>query len=83
VISRMERKEKMETKPIKFSTCIRCGVHRKDKSRNFFGVWFVDWENKVGWCPICAGVITQINAGYDQGRLCFPIPLQAIWTTNR
>lgn len=76
-------KEKdMETQSNRISICTRCGVHQKDRTRDFFPLWFVDLEKRAGWCPRCAGVAAKTNSRQED-RTCITIPLQAIWSIGR
>lgn len=71
----------MEIKRI--SICARCGIHRKDKSREFFGVWFVDLEKWEGWCPACAEKSVRAMVSLPIGKNVVPIPLTAFYSNGR
>jgi hypothetical protein len=66
----------------RINVCARCGVHRKDKSREFFGLWFVDFTNRAGWSPGCAGARALRESRRD-GLTCVFIPLAAVWSSGR
>jgi hypothetical protein len=71
----------MDVQRKRISVCSRCGVERRDRTRDFFGLWFVDLREGTGWCPGCAELIARQNS--RQAELtCVPIPMQAIWSNR-
>lgn len=62
--------------------CIRCGVHRKDRQRDYYGLWFVDLEKRTAWCPGCAGIAARRDYRDEANPTIVSIHLQAIWSLD-
>jgi hypothetical protein len=78
------RKEKDMEKFIQgLHKCVKCGIHKRNPDREFYGLWFVDFERQVGCCPKCAGQDAKRNSNNGSNIGLISRDLRAVWSTQR